>query len=244
MDKIIKQVKDAVGEATFKEGRGFDSAEVREMIAQLNKPPEIPWHSVLRGLESRMRTTLRKPTWSRPSRRNSEHMGYKRRRKLYVWFVMDTSGSMGTNELSLVDAELRGIVSRGAVVEVIHQDASIGARHKYSRSTGLKEFVGRGGTNFSPALLESLRTPKRDKPAMMVVYTDGEGGIEEYTAELKKLSEDLPGGETTADGVQLLWILTEEGMSVKDFQANIAKFGRVIKIDTGKKKKEDKNESS
>jgi len=241
-DKLLKVVKEDVGENVFDKTRGFDAAEIKELIEQLNKPPEVAWHSVLRGLESRMKATLRRATWSKPSRRNKDHMGYRRRRKLYVWFIMDTSGSMSHKELSLVSAELNGIVSRGAVVDVIHQDAAIGARHRYKRTTGLKEFFGRGGTDFSPALLELLKTSRRDKPAMAVVYTDGAGGVEKYLAELKKAGFDAPNGERTADGVELLWLLTEDGMEIDKFKKEIAGFGRVIKVKTKKKPEKEKED--
>lgn len=228
-DEAVRDIIEAGKQADRrgKHCRGLDSADAQECVTQLNRGAVVPWQALLRRTESRLRTCRRQPTLYRPSRRNPEHLGYKRRRRLQVWFVVDTSGSMQT-ELAAVNAELKGIQSRGAGIEVIHQDVEIKKRHPYKGT--LDTFVGRGGTEFSAVFIELLKTPKALRPSLVIVYTDGDGGVVSYLQELSTRGIKTPFGPRCAAGVPVLWLLASTSIhSPESFTKEIAGFGDVIK---------------
>lgn len=216
-------------------GRGLFGGEAAEYIDALNKPPSVPWQLYLRRSEARAKSVKRVQTLYKTSRRNKDHLGFKRKRKLNVWYQIDTSGSMDSSVLALADSEAKGMVRRGAQVEVFHQDASIAKREKYKKGSSLRQFFGRGGTDFSPGLIASLNSKGSEKPGLIVVFTDGYGGIEQYVEECKKRHLPVPNcGERTADGVYILWLLTPGGMDISSFK-KVAPFGAVAKMETYKK---------
>jgi len=240
-ERILARVQEAMSQRrdVGTSGRGFESAEAQEWVQQVKRPPQVAWHSLLRKMESRHLRSLRELTKSRPSRRDPAHFGRVRRFGLYIWFCVDTSGSMTSNQLSLVEPELAGIANRGAIIDIMHVDADVTKTERYRRRSGVMEFAGRGGTNFSPVFMQLAKTPVKERPAFIVYLTDGFGGLESYVTDFNMrfgdgafVSATTPRKVKCPDGVDTLWVIPEGCVKKDRFIETVASFGLVSVIPT------------
>lgn len=232
----VTETLEARGEE-WQASRGFGGADRAAFVEASKRTSRVPWHHYLRVMESRQRAERVVPTRSRLSRRCPSHMGRVRRYGLDVAFMVDTSGSMGAEQLRLVDAELRGMHTRGAHISVIHCDAEVAKVEDYSPFSALEQFHGRGGTDFSPTLLYVRDMYPR--PSLFVGYTDGFGSIRSYVAAVaKERGEDwyedfaarMP--TTSPDGVETVWLIPEGCMEPDAFKERICSWGQVIVVPT------------
>jgi predicted metal-dependent peptidase len=237
VERLLTQVRDVApteGEAS----RGWDAGEAEEFIKALRRKPRLPWYAKLRKLESRHRSHTRTSSLLRPSRRHPLHFGRIRESSLLLWFGVDTSGSMGVKQLQCVDAELKGIAQRGASIYVLHVDAEVQKKEFYDPRAGLKKFAGRGGTDFSPFLLELRALRRSEHPSFAVFYTDGYGCIRGYANTLhkevgeaawKRYVETKP--VRTPEGVEILWVLAPGGRDTDSFRKDVP-FGHCVRLET------------
>ncbi|WP_175408305.1 VWA-like domain-containing protein [Streptomyces sp. TRM64462] len=117
-------------------------------------------------------------TYRRPSRRTPALRGVVlpslRRPLPRVAVVVDTSGSMGEDELAAAMAEITGVLRevgvRGNRVTVLACDADV---HAVSRVTSADQvdLAGGGGTDMRVGIEAALARP--DRPNIVVVLTDG-----------------------------------------------------------------------
>ncbi|MFF9149466.1 VWA-like domain-containing protein [Streptomyces sp. NPDC014861] len=118
-------------------------------------------------------------TYRRPSRRTSALGGRVvlpslRRPLPRVAIVVDTSGSMGEEELAAALAEVSGVLREVGVggnrVAVLACDADV---HAVSRVTGVDQIAlaGGGGTDMTVGIRAALAA--QDRPNIVVVMTDG-----------------------------------------------------------------------
>ncbi len=142
-----------------------------------------------------MREALeRRPAFDRPPRRFPEFLGIVpgtvyRAANPRVLAVLDTSGSMGLDELEMISLELERM-GRDAEVVVVEADTQVQAVYRYRKRIDSVE--GRGGTDFRPALSRAFLTKQN---ARGVVYlSDGHGQAPER--------EPI---------VPVIWCLTAEG---------------------------------
>lgn len=241
-DQATREVIESVTQSLKARGkewrkeRGFHGSDHSAFVEAAERQSRVPWYYYLRVLESKNRAETVVPTRRRPSRRCPSHMGRVRRYGLDVAFMIDTSGSMSAEQLRLVDAELRGLHSRGAHIRVIHCDAHVAKTEPYSPFTPMERFYGRGGTDFSPALL--MLRDMYPRPGLFVGFTDGAGSIGAYT----KVISDLYGQdwydafashdtETTPDGIDAVWLLPEGCMTPDEFKS-IAPWGHRLVVPT------------
>jgi predicted metal-dependent peptidase len=243
-DEIRNNVSEALKADKKEFSRGFQGADYEESIEASKRQSEVPWSYYLRMMETRHRAAVSTPTRRRLSRRSPFHLGRIRRYGLEVVFMVDTSGSMGQQQLRLVDPELRGLHARGAHITVIHCDAAVAKVHEYSPHKPLEEFSGRGGTDFSPALLQVREL--FPQPSLFIGYTDGYGGVEAYVSEVKKTYGSSWYDDYVAqtpsvspDGIETLWLIPEGCMKPDEFKAQIVPWGNVVVIkDDGAVEKE------
>lgn len=202
--------------------QGFMTGDAIEFIEALQRPSRVDWAQRLRGACGRFESRRRKINKHRPSRRGwpleapggrvvDYYKGRIRKKDTLVLFVVDTSGSMGARELRCVESELRSIANR-ALVMVLQADAGvINEPEVFRPQTQLREFRGRGGTLFEPALrYAETMTPR---PDLVIYYTDGL----EFTLNFQP---DFP----------VLWLLTSGGRDEDEFRETVG-FGDVVKID-------------
>ena len=144
----------------------------------------IPWQKILRRLLAVNHES--EPTFSRPSRRFPDLVGVlpgsRRipvRRKLLA--AIDTSGSMSSDTLDEIAAELR-VMAKSYEVAVVEFDAAIQRQYRLGRfgaSAGdqLTTMQGRGGTSFLPVFTrETLDwAATGGELSAVLVFTDGYG---------------------------------------------------------------------
>ena len=192
--------------------RGFNSNDAQSFIAQKQGPPVISWNMRLKRLYTGCLNSRRVATPLRPSRRCEWHQGRITRQDMYIWFAIDTSGSMGPKQLSLIEKELKGLRKLDARIRILHCDAEIAKEFDYNGGT-IGDFFGRGGTDFSPIFNKLHDTPRYNRPNLLVFFTDGFGGYEQYASRMESelgwysfLQRKAP---TTFERVPLLWLVPE-----------------------------------
>jgi predicted metal-dependent peptidase len=167
--------------------------ELEEEFATMAKP-RMDWKVALRLFATPQRRAF--TTYARPNRRFPHRVGEipgrmwrpdaAKPKRLMV--VIDTSGSMSTEELNEIAGELRRLnqLARFTVVEcdtIIHR--------VYPFSGSFRDAAGRGGTDLRPVFEPEFLD--EHKPDGVVYFTDGEGPY----------FRDPP-------GVPVLWVLTKD----------------------------------
>ncbi len=188
-DVEIERIKRTVAEAIHKEaasGRGTVPAGWQRWANQQLQPPKIPWRQKLaravRGAVA-YRPGAVDLHYTRPSRRQAG-VGFGPGKPVLpalrapipkVSVIVDTSGSMGDQELLEAVSETRGVLDAcGAGVTFCACDAEV---HELREVRHWKDVVGLlkggGGTNFIPAF-EALEK-RRPRPDVVIFVTDGCG---------------------------------------------------------------------
>ncbi|MEU7281059.1 VWA-like domain-containing protein [Streptomyces sp. NPDC045431] len=143
--------------------------------------PTVDWRQALRGAVREAAAWAGGAvdyTYRRPSRRTPALRGVVlpslRRPLPRVAVVIDTSGSMGDDDLAAALAEITGVLRevgvRGNRVTVLACDADV---HAVSRVTSTDQIAlgGGGGTDMRVGIASALAAP--DRPNIVVVLTDG-----------------------------------------------------------------------
>lgn len=156
----------------------------------------LSWQSILRRLLAVGHDM--EPTYQRPPRRFPELVGVlpgSRRvpTRLKIMAAIDTSGSMSSDTLDEIAAELR-VMARSYDVSVVEFDAEIQRRYRLtvpgnagglagglpeSSADPLCQMQGRGGTDFRPVFEPSTLAWAADGSELsgVVVFTDGYGPV-------------------------------------------------------------------
>ena len=150
-------------------------------------PSKLPWRQILASSVRRaaaMRAGVHDTTYLRPNRRRGWIEVAPGRRAVYpgsyspepqIVVVRDTSGSMGTEDLSMVTAEVEAISRqmgvRGEALRVLDVDTEVAAVRDYRSATSLEDAVGRGGTDMGAGIAYAVSM--RPRPTVIVVLTDG-----------------------------------------------------------------------
>jgi predicted metal-dependent peptidase len=220
-ERIRQMVKGAVEDAE-RQGRSLMPGWMEEMIQRIVNPP-IKWNVLLRGGITQEITAQPEETFRRPHRRRMYesngymediYPGFKRKPQSELTCAIDTSASMGSQEIGEVINELNFLSRQGYYpIELIHCDTQITKIEKY---TGKNEIVcrGRGGTCFLP-VLEYLRDEKPRKEGFkstLIFFTDGYG--------------DYPADEGFTKIFNTIWVIARQGSAQR-----VAQFGKIIKMD-------------
>lgn len=168
-----RQVAELVLQATAKKQGHVPAGLARWARDYLN--PKVDWRRVLKrlvkgGLQASQK---QKPTYNRVHRRSQAYHPYalpghySLRPRVAV--VVDTSGSMGENELSRALAEIRALLKTVRQVTVYSVDAQAHNVQKVFRADQIHLFGG-GGTRMGAGIEKA----QSDKPDLIIVLTDGE----------------------------------------------------------------------
>jgi predicted metal-dependent peptidase len=113
-----------------------------------------------------------------------------------VFCCIDTSGSVGQEELSLFLGELKGILSAYPMLRcwLWYADASCYGPYELMQESELPAPEGGGGTDFRPFYKQVEKTWSREKQAVCVYLTDGYGDFPKHEPELPTLWVVVPGG--------------------------------------------------
>ena len=183
MHRATKAVAEAVKQAA-QAGRGDVPLGLVRVAEELLKPPVVPWDEKLRRAARRavaFKMGAFDYRYDAPSRRQAG-VGFGWGKPVLprmrcpvpeVAVVIDTSGSMGCDELQRAVSETAGVMrSVGAPVTFLCCDAEVHGLQRIADPTKVV-LKGGGGTSFQPAYkaLEELRP----RPNVVVFVTDGCG---------------------------------------------------------------------
>lgn len=169
-----------------------------------DRQPKVDWRRTLRLFANSGYRTSLVPTNRRVSKRFNTFPGTRVKREKSVAVVIDTSGSVSTDQLELFSAEVHGIWKSGADVHVIECDAKVQRTYSY-RGKPLGRVKGGGGTSFDPAF-EWLRNLRNGRFDVCLYLTDGWA--------------DAP---RVRPRCQVMWVLTDHLSSTEHL-----KFGRIL----------------
>ena len=186
IERIRNQVAEAVQQHIQQHGAGSVPAGMSRWAQQRLKPPTIPWHQQIRRASRFCVAEVRGQMdydYKRPSRRQAG-LGYGIGRPVLprmfspipkVDVAVDTSGSMGDDDLLAAMGEVEGIMKAlGVPVDLYTCDAAV---HVAKKVTNIREacaaLVGGGGTDFRP-IFEAIKARGR-APDILAIFTDGDG---------------------------------------------------------------------
>lgn len=171
-------------------GRGSVPAGYSRWADELLQPPKIDWRTKLTRLCRRYvakRAGAVDMAYHRPSRRQAGlgfGPGCPVLPKYFapvplVGIAVDTSGSMGEDELAIAVSETNGVLKKtSADVMFVACDADISDPIKrIDKIEDLKKCLkGGGGTDFRPVFAAFSKLPKQQRPETIIFITDG-GGV-------------------------------------------------------------------
>lgn len=169
--------------------------EVRELLEQqLHRPaPMMPWRLVLRLFAESASKTRLKNTIRRPSKRYGTVPGLRIRHRQRLLVAIDTSGSIGQEDIVLFFNEIFHLWRAGADLTILESDTRVYTQYPYRGKT--PELVtGRGGTDFNDVLEQA----NRQRPDGLIFFTDG-------YADKPRVRPRMP----------VLWVITRRGLEPK-----------------------------
>lgn len=187
VERMRRSVAESIQKAAAGKRAGTIPAGLARAAEGILTPPKVSWQNrlaaVVRGAVTYTQGMV-DYTHSRPSRRQSAVGGYTSGAPLLpamhrpvprVLVALDTSGSMGQEELTAALGELGGIVKAvGGEVEFLTCDTRV---HSFGRVRTAREAIkllrGGGGTDFHPIFRRA--SALRPMPNVVVVATDGYG---------------------------------------------------------------------
>ncbi len=172
---------------------GHLPGQIRELLAQLtqNNTAQLDWKAALRLFVGSSGKTRMRNTIQRPSKRYGTTPGLKIKRLQRIYVAIDSSGSVGKEDIESFFREIFHIWRAGTEVEILECDTQIAQRYAYKGK--MPQFVhGRGGTNYE----EPIKTANKERPDGMIYFTDG--------------FADIP---QTRPLVPILWVITRHGLS-------------------------------
>jgi predicted metal-dependent peptidase len=182
VEKILKEVaKEAKAQPSHHRLAGREPAHLQEMLAAVraSEHPKsaMDWKAALQIFVSRLRKPIHR--YDTPNRRFPQHVGLipGRRRmisqgeKPRLLVVIDTSGSITTQEILAISLQLQSMVSLATIL-LVECDATI---HRVTPYKGgpLRSVMGRGGTDLRPPFAAEFL--QRHRPEGIIYFTDGYG---------------------------------------------------------------------
>ncbi len=185
--RIVKQTLEDIKQHAAQHGRGSVPGGLLQAIDMIDQKSEVAWQRKfahwLKKCFGIIESGGMDYSLARPSKR-SYSRGFPRPGMVQyqpeIAFILDTSGSMGTQQIK--DALTEGIAIMKALgieyVWFLQADTSVAkpaARIRLKDLMGQVQIHGRGGTDFNAALraVEKLKP----KPDLVVYLTDGDGHV-------------------------------------------------------------------
>lgn len=181
--RIVKEALKQVREAAAA-GRGNVPQSLQQLIDMDNRKSVVPWRNrcarVVRRTTGRVMSGRADYSLRRPSKR-SWTRGIIRPgmvdKKPVVLLLEDSSGSMGSEQILSVRAEIKGIFRQLGLTDAwfcdIDADVAMEPQLIRLRDLATLPVRGRGGTNFCPGIELALSMSPR--PDIVIYLTDGDG---------------------------------------------------------------------
>lgn len=197
-------------EKEFKKSRGTMPGHFAEWLKVYLADPMIPWWSILRDLIASARANKMRRSTQRPNRSLlalaeedddiEPAIGRIRDPQFHGIFYIDTSGSMGTEELRILNAEGEHLLNTEEVNDLRYMQGDTATTFDQVFTAGdslPRKMLGRGGTDFNQYFRDMSKYvgDEETHPDFVVVATDG--GCSPVDALLR-----LP------DDVVPIWLLT------------------------------------
>ncbi len=161
---------------------------------QLSQIPVVNWRRMLRMFANSSSKTHIKNTLRRPSKRYGTNPGIKVKKKQKILIAIDTSGSIGMDEVREFFNEIYHIWKQGVEVMVVECDTVIGNTYAYVGKTP-QSTTGGGGTAFEAPIHWANQTYH---PDALIYFTDGYGG-----------------NPVVKSRCPILWLLSKNGATVE-----------------------------
>jgi predicted metal-dependent peptidase len=228
IDRIKKETAHAVQEHSKAKGRGSVPAGLERWAEGALKPPKVRWQDKL-ARAARNAVAFKAGAvdlrYTRPARKQAG-IGYGIGRPILPTYVapvprvmvaVDTSGSMGDDELRRCLAECDGVLRAvGSDIQFITCDADVHTDTVIKNWRDVaKKLNGGGGTDFRPMFTRAMS--KRLRPEVLVVCTDGCGPAPAYPPP----------------GLRVVWVLcgTHRSIPVDVETGRSITYGDIIEID-------------
>jgi predicted metal-dependent peptidase len=223
MGRIRQQVA-AAAQAQAGKNPGSVPAGILRWAEEEIKPPKVSWKDKA-GRAARTGIAAMKGcvdySYTKPSRRQGA-LGYKAGTPVLpsMWaprprtaVCADTSGSMGTTEMTTVLSECNGIMQAlGGDITFMACDAAVHSNREVRNWREILPLLkGGGGTDFVP-MFEALAA-SQNRPNLAIIITDGCG----------------PAPAAPPRGMRVIWLLIGQHRSKPSFAGE--PFGEIIEID-------------
>lgn len=198
--ELLKDLLQKTAEATKSTGHSVPH-EVHVTLNELGTS-KVSWKRVLQNfVQSSVETRIISTRKKRNRRYDIPAPGYKTEDVLHLGVAVDTSGSVSDEELQQFMTEIKKMHETGIDITVIEADSIVRNVRKFDPKK-VREFSGRGGTAYQPAIDKA----KELRVDALVVLGDGD-------------CADTP----TRPKFPVLWVLVRNG-------SNPSSFGKVIHI--------------
>jgi len=174
---IRDEIKDAVLQAAQAAGAGNLPGGVKRMIKDLTEP-QISWKELL---EQQIQSTIKSDyTFARPGRK-SWHMdailpSQKPGETIDIFIGIDTSGSIGPEELKIFFSEIKGIMDSYTEykIKVVGWDTEIGGIGEFTSENlaEITEFDPKGGGGTDPHCVWEYLIENGIEPKKLIMFTD------------------------------------------------------------------------
>jgi len=184
-------------------GRGFVPNELQDYIDSLFEPkqPSYDWKSYFRRFFGSSSKIYTKKTRRKLNKRFSENPALKIKPKKNVLVGVDTSGSVGKEDLAEFFNEINHMYKTGIAITVAEGDADI--HNVYENNGIMPKFVtGRGGTDMNP-FIEYFN--KNRQFNSLIILTDGYIGHKEINTFKPMLTVLCSNGETIENVKEAGW---------------------------------------
>ena len=174
---IRDEIKDAVLQAAQAAGAGNLPGGVKRMIKDLTEP-QISWKELL---EQQIQSTIKSDyTFARPSRKgwgiDAILPATKPGETIDIFIGIDTSGSIGPEELKIFFSEIRGIMDSYTEykIKVVGWDTAIGGVGEFTSENmeDITTFDPKGGGGTDPHCVWEYMIEEGIEPKKLIMFTD------------------------------------------------------------------------
>ena len=175
--EIRDEMKDAVLQAAQAAGAGNLPGGVKRMIQDLTEP-QISWQELL---EQQIQSTIKDDyTFARPSRKgwgiDAILPATKPGETIDIFIGIDTSGSIGPEELKIFFSEIQGIMDAYTEykIKVVGWDTQIGGVGEFTSENmaSITEFDPKGGGGTDPHCVWEYLIENGIEPKKLIMFTD------------------------------------------------------------------------
>ena len=193
--QIEYQIKELV--SNNQKLRGLVPGSLKAFVDSLFeiKEPVMDWKAYFRRFLGSSQEVYTKKSRRKYNKRYADNPGLKIKQKKKVLFQVDTSGSMGDQDIKDAFHEIHHAYKSGTMIDIAEVDAHVHRVYPYKGKWD-KTCCGRGGTMMSPGI-EYFNKHHREYTTM-IIFTDG------YIESAESLVKPV-------GGKRILWICSSNG---------------------------------